>query len=242
MFYKNKRYEKGFTLSEVLLVLTVIGVVASLTIPTVTQKVGNNQNLSRLKKTYSTLSQTFNLLATDNGGDITINSALWDSNATDGNVLNAFATKMNFVKTCPVSGGGCWYSTNMYYLNSTMGSQTTNADTYNARGILADGTFLMFRSSRYNCKEDESTLNDGNPIDAKVCGYAITDLNGNTGPNTIGRDVFYFYITQSGIYPVGTSFDTFTWYRASDCNPADSSNGRGYGCTGKVLTEGTINY
>ena len=47
---ENKMKKKAFTLAEVLIVLGIIGIVASMTIPTLIQKVSERETVSKLKK------------------------------------------------------------------------------------------------------------------------------------------------------------------------------------------------
>ena len=49
--------KKAFTMSEVLMTLGIIGVVASLTLPTIVQGVQSKELQARLKTTYSELNQ-----------------------------------------------------------------------------------------------------------------------------------------------------------------------------------------
>ena len=50
------KYKKGFTLAEILIVLTVIGVIATITIPQLIGGIDEAQYKAGLKKAYSTLS------------------------------------------------------------------------------------------------------------------------------------------------------------------------------------------
>ena len=59
--------KKGFTLSEVLITLGIIGVVASITIPTVINKYNEKLTVSKAKKIYSLMSQAYLLSVRDNG-------------------------------------------------------------------------------------------------------------------------------------------------------------------------------
>ena len=59
--------KKAFTLAEVLITLTIIGVIAALTIPNLLQKHQEQETVTRLKKAYSTLSQTTAKAIADNG-------------------------------------------------------------------------------------------------------------------------------------------------------------------------------
>lgn len=57
----------GFTLSEVLITLGIIGVVAALTIPTLVANYRKKVVVSKVKKAYSTLQQAVKLSEADNG-------------------------------------------------------------------------------------------------------------------------------------------------------------------------------
>ena len=58
---------KGFTLAEILITLGIIGVVVSLTIPTLIQNYKKQQAAIQLKATYSILAQAFEMAKTDYG-------------------------------------------------------------------------------------------------------------------------------------------------------------------------------
>lgn len=223
----------GFTLSEVLLVLSVIGIIAALTIPTLVQKVSNYQYVTGLKKAYSTMSQAYNLLLAENGGDISYLFAGDGSNTFDTGVLNAFGTKLNLIKNCG-SAMGCWYDTPRKYLNGNV--VTANLDSYDnnnyAKAILADGSMLLIDDFAGSCNSD----NGDGPLDNSVCGSFDIDINGAKGPNTVSRDVFWFWITRTGVYPRGTYNDGYS------CDPTAGSWAANLGCTAKVLTEGNMNY
>ena len=57
----------GFTLSEVLITLGIIGVVAALTIPSVVNNYKKQQFRTGLKKEYSVLLQTLDMYKQENG-------------------------------------------------------------------------------------------------------------------------------------------------------------------------------
>jgi len=72
--------KSAFTLAEVLITLVIIGVVAALTIPTAISKFRKNQIETRLKKSYSTLTNAIKRAEVDHGSV----SLLWDtSNLAD---------------------------------------------------------------------------------------------------------------------------------------------------------------
>lgn len=223
---------EGFTLSEVLLVLSVIGVVSALTIPALVQKGSNVQYTSGLKKAYSTLAQAHTMLAADNNGDISMVFSGDGSMSADVNAMNAFAAKLNVVKNCG-AGMGCWYNTEQKYLNGSQSSANFDTAVNNNSGkvVLADGSLLIMDEYSGTCNTDKG---DG-PLNNAACAEIGVDVNGSNPPNTRGRDYFKFRITASGIYPFGTYNDGFSCGAGSDAYTSD-------GCTAKILQEGTMSY
>lgn len=59
--------KKAFTLAEVLITLGIIGVVASMTMPSLMSKYRERVFVERLKQTYSIFSQAYLMAVTDNG-------------------------------------------------------------------------------------------------------------------------------------------------------------------------------
>ena len=56
-FYNNSVNKLGFTLAEVLITLVIIGVIAAMTIPTLINKMQDQEMKSQFAKAYSTVSQ-----------------------------------------------------------------------------------------------------------------------------------------------------------------------------------------
>lgn len=220
---------KAFTLSEVLLVLSVIGVVAALTIPTLIQKVGNDQSVASLKKEYSTFSQASLQIASENGGSLEGNAFNGAGTMADNaNVMSMFASKLNLIKNCG-SGTGCWYTSTATQLNGNTWYTNPDSNLTGGKAVLADGTLLTMYDNAGNCTSD---YGDG-PLDGTVCGYVYFDINGNTPPNKMGRDIFCFLFTKTGaVYPHGS------YNAANDC----TTSLNGHGCAYKILTEGAMNY
>ncbi len=61
----------AFTLSEVLITLGIIGVVAAMTIPALMNQANDVELKNKFKKEYSVFSQAILQIQTDNGGDLT---------------------------------------------------------------------------------------------------------------------------------------------------------------------------
>ena len=66
----NLFHTKAFTLAEVLIVLGIVGIVASMTIPTLMNKTNNAEMATGFKKFMSISSAAITLLKNDNGGSL----------------------------------------------------------------------------------------------------------------------------------------------------------------------------
>lgn len=176
----STRKFSGFTLSEVLLVLSVIGIVAALTIPTLVQKVNDDQYSARLKKIYSTLSQSVGLMQSNGDG-------IWDSaNATtkDANMRNAFTKYLNAIKTDTASN---IFYTGAYYNKYKGGaSGSTFVSDTSPTLVTSSGEAVRFNSYT-NCN---GTIYGG----YANCGYITIDINAKNAPNMFGKDLFGLWV------------------------------------------------
>ena len=216
---QSKR-KAAFTLAEVLVTLAIIGVIAALTIPSLLNNINNSQHVAALQKSYSTLSQATQLIMKDNAGSV---KGLCDSNPC---LKDIFQNYMIGVKSCDVVGasGECWHKSNeWFYLN---GKPAPGSYSYHSSLIGNDGSIIVFLNNDQNCSI--SMENISLPI---VCGRIRVDTNGFKSPNTVGRDIFDFYLLENKIVPRGGE---------NDSSICDSTNG--WGCAAKVLSEGAMNY
>jgi len=192
---KRRTAGKGFTLAEILITLTVIGVVAALTIPTLLQNTNQAELIAAWKKTFGDIAQArLSILAQDSTLDFgdTIYSV---------DMKNDFANKLNYIKSC--NGGGeivnCWKHT------GTVKTLTGNAASDMFQGvshimgslILNNGVYLAFY-------RDSSTQ-----------GWITADVNGAKPPNTLGKDIFVTRITNTDAQPFGS--DSQNYY--GTCSP-----------------------
>lgn len=231
---KNKSRPKarkllGFTLAEVLITLAVIGVVASMTIPALMNSTNKHEYVVGAKKAYSTLSQAYDLVKLDNGGDIRF--AMGNA-TTSADFLNVFAPRLSINKNCG-AGTGCWPNSLLKRLDG--GDTAWNVDTWGpGNAILSDGMLLVFHIHSNSCTYDfiPADLDLNNPYH-KQCGMIWVDVNGFKAPNQLGRDTFEFLVTQQGLLPRGMY--------VGDLGGAECAI-FGEGCAAKVLKEGAMNY
>lgn len=169
---------KGFTLSEVLLVLSVIGVVAALTIPALVQKVSDDQYKVAWKKAFSQISQATNMIITNNSGSFMNLCADSDDNC----LRDKFLQNMSAIKTCDkgLTFNNCWMSTNP---GATAASGM----------VLNDGSALIVRFESNSCSY--TAINR--------CAWFMVDVNGNKPPNKMGQDTFGGIFYRDRVAPFG---------------------------------------
>lgn len=172
----------AFTLAEVLITLAIIGVVASITIPSLMQNTQNQACVSALLKFNSNLQQAILLWKQDIGCNDDAYSCLAAQNLSD-NVVSNFDQISKFLK-----------------IEKTTSSTTDRSwlpdYTYNYYGDIEDtNTFGRVSKTKYG--SIGYLLTDGTTfsIDVDSAGFIITaDVNGKKPPNRIGKDVFNFII------------------------------------------------
>ena len=217
--HKFKIYKKVFTLAEVLITLVIVGVVAALTIPAVISKYKEQELVSRLKKTYSSLAQATSAIIAEEGSP-----RYWAISNSD--VYNQYITRLNKVKSCGNEVGEACFTQKIYDLDSSDLRNWWDNDARYYKFILSDGAQVMVLDFNSDCTKSEFGTTG-------VCGSFQVDVNGAKKPNVLGRDNYRFNLTEKGLVPSGcdasdnylSSHDPGGWYRAC-----------------KVLRENAINY
>ena len=159
---------KGFTLSELLVTLGIIGVVAALTVPSLTQNAQKKVFVTSLKKAYSELSQALQNAKTER------NVQNWSEARVDGNALFT-----NYLKTTYIGNdiNAVMELTSSKFKNYDESESTVSGNYYCA--MLKDGASVCIAQG-------------AGPQEVYV------DTNGKQGPNIGGRDIFRLYINTDG--------------------------------------------
>lgn len=193
---RKSDYIKAYTLAEVLIVMSIIGVLAVITVTSMnTEKHRENINKAKVMKAIEVVNNASVSIMQDNNvcpdGKL-ITGALGQSNEygivtasstpTDEEVLNEYKKYIKFL--------------------STSGTPV-------AKGTLAGGTTITFAvispigdCPNYTNPENGEAItvvagSDGNK---PKCWATITiDANGSEGPNTNGEDRFTFGIGENGV-------------------------------------------
>ena len=179
--------KKGFTLTELLMALTIVGVLAILTIPVMMNNVHNRVFANQVKNMAATIEQ----LAQDE----LIAHRTRDLSDTDfGDPEKLLSDKhFSIAKSCTADNArkDCWKVTatgkdkiKYKYLNKS-GNASPTIDGITI--ILKNG--VMFRYTAPRSSEN---------VSGDIVGKILMDINGNDKPNIAGRDYFGFYITNKG--------------------------------------------
>lgn len=232
----------AFTLAETLIVIGIIGVIASLTIPTLSNETNSKEAVTKLKKTQAILEDAFGRAEAQYGSLddwTTLNTTVFTQRMTG---------TMKLTKVCKTDAedSGCFGTQNTANFMKLDGSVTTSTKS-NTLGkvVLADDSavgFYLEQTSSKDCNKDVTSNNASLPDLHKVCGVITVDINGaSKGKSIWGRDLFAFYITKHGLYPVGMDGDTNAKFK-ENCTATVPDGGLGTGCTAWVVTNGNMDY
>jgi prepilin-type N-terminal cleavage/methylation domain-containing protein len=225
--------QKAFTLSEVLITLAVLGIIAAAVIPALITTTNKNNYVNALKRADLILKTATSELMADNSG--TMQNLVSTDDDSIG-MVNKYCSKLNCLKICDVGAveGNC-YPANTKQLQGI--NRTTNPDLY-AGAVLSNGMMIWINAVKSSSCTYSGIVKNGITV---ACSEIIIDVNGFKGPNTFGRDIFEFEVYRSGILPFGVK-DTSPANWNTYCSTASVHVYNGAGCAGRVLTEGKMNY
>ncbi len=223
----------AFTMAEILLSLTIIGVVAAITLPSLMANINERTWNTQRKALYARMSQALSIMpqmggygkVTEEGGSITedtaaesflteglskvlkINNICDSDHLADCGVPTSYTNLAGSTITWPKTIGA-W--NNQFVNFSFVGSRWN-----------VDGTDSHFSYSQPNTKAAAFETQNGETIalyynpncqasagdashysQSQMCANFIYDLNGNKGPNTVGKDIGFItalYNTDTNI-------------------------------------------
>ena len=225
----NNSRKIAFTLSEVLITLGIIGVVAAMTMPTLINQTNEKETVVKLKKVYSILQNAYKMAELENS-EIT---NWYSSSGTQKDNMAIFYNNLKpYLKIAKDCGdkSGCLTEGPIKTLDGRdYGDYNNTPNEY--KFILTDGTTMWFYWSGGNaCTPDTDE-----------CGNIKVDINGKKGKYAFGRDVFIFVITPKGIVPAGMRGTTVASFE-NKCNMSKKTDANGYGCTAWVLQNENLDY
>ena len=260
-FDRRENQRCAFTMAEILLSLTIIGVVAAITLPSLTGNINERTWNTQRKALYARFSQAIALMPSLNGyGTLRENTDSAGSTSIEDTAAETFITdglakvlKINNIcdnehlQDCglpesitPLVGSAFSFPLDMKNLNSAITSVTTTEGA--AAGGSRTYSQINTKAAAFETQNGESIAVYYNPnclsslyedelsfTQTLLCANFIYDLNGQKGPNTVGKDIGFmtaFYPTDTSVvapYPyVRDASGTYNWNDAiSQCKAID---------------------
>lgn len=206
------KHNSGFTLAEMLVVMTVIGIMAMLTIPTLVTTNRDKTFADILTKEYQKIENAL-ILEKFLGFDVSsYNISIMEKPYKSGEFFALLLKKLKVIKNCGEIEEGCFGATsiNGYKLRLVSGA-----------GIIVNNDFR----------------GEQDPVDPtnKILGSTYIDVDGPLGANRAGTDQFGFYTTLKGLIPMGGPQDNLMPFANCLKNPD-------FTCSAWVLINKNMNY
>lgn len=226
---KVKRKKFGFTLAEIMTVVTVLGIVSALVIPSTINRTTEKHTHVKILKIYSLLENALQESVIYNG-----TVTRWDignSNSYDGakKAADNVLPFLNVAKHCGKASESEECFVKKY--KSMKGSAESWITAYNSGSVrytalLNDGSALSFWSNgNANCKDE------GN------CFAILVDINGPKSPNQAGVDTFEFTVFSDDgknyVEPLSNK---------NHCTKTSTDYMNGHGCAGWLVKKGNLKY
>lgn len=165
----------GYTIAEAIITLAIIGVVAALTIPAFIANYRKQTYASSLSNAVANFENAMTTTIMQDGVAELFETKAWKADDDE-----------NFMKNLKLAYDAFSFSDDEYTIRLKNGTVYT----------------LTIQDSDANAKTEVEVLNAGTNLVAKA-GDLIIDVNGNSSPNTTGRDQFEYIVGNDGhLYPL----------------------------------------
>lgn len=206
-----KQYQaiSAFTLAEVLVTLAIIGVVASLTIPSIIKIYQKSQHEAGYKKAFSTLEQATRMVMSDNNGTM---KGLCSPSHTS--CRSPYLDTMKIQIQCDWANnlGTCWHNENQWY---SLDGTPRDSSVIGIGFVTNTGMLVQFFGLSTACTASGNS-----------CGRIYFDINGFKAPNVLGKDIHYVRILENR--NEAPSDDTH-------CDSIITGDSAGASCGGEIL-------
>ncbi|MCM1010757.1 MAG: type II secretion system GspH family protein, partial [Fusobacterium sp.] len=206
----------AFTMAEILLSLTIIGVVAAITLPSLTGNINERTWNTQCKALYARFSQAIALMPALNGYGVNDNASTTENQAAETFLTAGLSKVLKINNICNHENlEDCGLPTKVTGINgsitfSAFPTQLSDLNSllYGGAYTQANGTVNSDPNATLNTKVAAFETQNGESIalfynpncranmqekmtysQSKVCANFIYDLNGSKGPNTVGKDI-----------------------------------------------------
>lgn len=225
-------------MAETLITLTIIGVIATLTVPNLITKYKKHVWVTQLQKNYAILKNALAQGEHEHGSLVDEPITQPNTRAKSAHILNKyFIPYLKVEKDCTkdANNNNCT-SVNRYLLSPNMGS----LGMFNPKTVSVMASFV---------------LSDGTLVSYYYPYGIIVDLNGDGKPNIMGRDVFMYILSLrthtefakqikgSGLFPWGIGYTIDKLKTGTDgCGFKDVNSTVGAKCSALIFLQEKMDY
>lgn len=219
--------KRAFTLAEVLITLGIIGIVAAMTIPTLITKIQKRKLESQLVVSYSVIQQAMKN-AQGEGADFQAAFTDYSDEAMQ-EWFEEFIMKNLKVGSVCYNTAGCWHKIGEAKDLTGNRNPWENVNGWGSNII----TFTIAKGAWFDMDgHAPSMCNETFGINTNSeCLVIYFDVNGDSKPNRVGKDIYVLVQTEKGLVPAGS--DRTKAQVEQNCN-----SGNGYWCLQKVKNDG----
>lgn len=223
----NKRKQKilAFTLAEVLIVLGIVGILASAVLPTRIVKYQKQVTAERLKKSYITLSNALKMSEVENG-----DLASWDltSDGAFDTYISPYIKKVKSCKNCQVN----------YKIYKRFNGESCNDGSHVLcnRGLHLTQNIIYTHDGMVFGTSDHANLGTSSVATLALIQIEV-DINGTAKPNRYNKDIFRFELSSKyGLKPFGYGIGAENWNRiGTNCNAREMITNSSHGCNKNAI-------
>ena len=247
---------KALTTAELMIALTIIGVIAALVLPSIIENYQNRIYTTKLKKTYMAISNAVEQASVDNdvssfkytpyaaNNSKSAVESFFNKYLSVTNMNNAFADKYKIIQ------GHIYTEEEIAALQEeleTVEEEDKKKELEDKIRVYSLGMAeIQERDSGVSAGYQTAMLNDGQAI-AMLCEtvsdncYIFVDVNGKDEPNMEGRDMFSFRIKQSTNEISDYVSSALCTTGTATIGPANIGNGAG--CLTRIMEDNwNMNY
>ena len=209
--------KQAFTLSEVLITMSIIGIVAALTVPNLVNNYQKEAQAIQIRKAVNEMTNAVDMLITEEGKTkFSQTSAITNKRHDNGQTIDGISEFINkHFKVAATTG--CF-----------AGSYKSISGTSSAFSCNVNSTFLLSNGNALCITKDGSQL------------HVYIDTNGQDKPNISGRDLFAYYINSQGQIvgdngSSGSSTNEYGYSTGDESGDTCTNSTKGIGCLNKLM-------
>ena len=206
--------KQAFTLSEVLITMSIIGIVAALTVPNLVNNYQKEAQAIQIRKAVNEMTNAVDMLITEEGKTKFSQTSVFTGKQPDG----SSGSLTNFIKShFKVAAEYNAFASKYKSISGTSATFACDGNLF----LLANGVGLCVKASNNQL-------------------HVYVDTNGQDKPNISGRDLFAYYITSQGQIvgdngSSGSSTNEYGYSTGDESGDTCTNSTKGIGCLNKLM-------